>query len=184
MSHLVPVSKTAKQLPPRPTIVSVGPGNEELFLNVSVAEPTSGPTVTSVTVTCGTQSATVAEVDAGQITVAGLTNGQKYRCKAYATNSRGKGPRSKPVKGTPSVVVPGVPSITSVSPGNGSFTVSYTAAPGYGSTITGYTATCGLVTTTVGGSTLTAEVSGLAPDGNYTCSLYATDVKGNGANVQ
>lgn len=178
--HAVPVGKTPRQVPPRPTIEAVSPGNDELILTVEVSEPTSGPTVTSVTAMCGTQSTTVDEADPGEITVTGLTDGQRYRCKAYATNSVGKGPKSKRATGKPAVVVPGVPAITSVAPGNGSFTVDYDASPGFGSTVTGYTATCGSASTTVGGSTLTATVSGLTADGNYSCSLHATDAKGDG----
>lgn len=185
-------SSSAKRVPPAPTITSVVPGNDELMLTVTVVEPTSGPPVTSVTATCGTQSAAFDEVDpSGQIliTVTGLTNGTKYHCKAYATSSTGKrGPTSKPVTGRPELVVPGEPSITSVWPGDGSLTVIYTLAPGFGAIITSYTATCGTQSATVNGdvdsdlyhTTSWDTVTGLTDGTSYSCTVYATNPAGNG----
>jgi photosystem II stability/assembly factor-like uncharacterized protein/uncharacterized protein YodC (DUF2158 family) len=176
-SHFDSKSKTGV---PIAEIETVTPGNDELMVDVFI----SGPTALSVTARCGAKSVTVDNGQPGEMTVTGLKDGRGYACRAYGTNAVGNGPKSRPFRAKPAVVVPGEPSITSVTPGNGSFTVSYDAPPSYGATITGYTASCGSAMTTVGGSILTATVSGLTIDGSYTCTLFATDSKGNGPSNQ
>lgn len=172
---------TSLTVPGQPTIFSIGVGDRELLVNFSPAS-TNGSPVISYTAACGVQSTTV-QGDPGVAVVTGLTNGTTYSCTVYATNSVGRGEQSSAVSGTPEVVVPGIPSVTDVIPGSGSLTVDYDAAPSFGAVITGYTAVCGSITTTVGGSTLSITVNGLTVDGQYSCTLYATDSAGNGPNA-
>jgi hypothetical protein len=180
-----PVSGTPEpQVPGSPTIENISPGDGELLVTLSTAPP-NGATVTSYTATCGSQSTTVDQEDPNPMVVTGLTNGILYSCTAYGTNSVGNGAVSGPVTGTPEVVVPGMPQVTSVTPGDGSLTVNYDAAPGLGATIISYTASCGSTTTTVDGSSLSATLNGLTFDAAYfSCSLYATDSAGNGPSVE
>jgi photosystem II stability/assembly factor-like uncharacterized protein len=164
----------------------VSPGYDELLVTVQNADPEGSP-VTSYTVSCGSQSTTVEvhdgdDVDVlGEVTVPGLTDGTQYSCTAYATNAIGNGPVSPSETGTPEPQLPRAPSYGTIVPGNGFLTINYEVPFSFNTPILSYTATCGSSTTTVSGATLSATVTGLTVDGTYDCTLYATDVAGNGA---
>jgi hypothetical protein len=177
----LPVSGTPEpQAPGPPTITSVSPGYDELVVSLMTANANGSP-VLRYTATCGSESATVGDLMPGEITVTGLTNGTQYSCTAFATNAIGNGTDAVAQTGTPQPQLPRAPSYDTIVPGNGSLTINYEAPFSFDTPITGYTATCGSSTTTVGGSTLSATVTGLTVDGTYSCSLYATDSVGNGA---
>ena len=177
-SHPRPVSTTSPR-PGKSVIDSIEPGDHELVVDIAV----TGDEATNVTARCGKKTVTAPAPDPDPIVVTGLTNGKRYRCTGYATDSSGRGPKAKAVWGTPKPVVPSEPPIVSVDPGEGSLTVNYGAAQGFGLAVVSYTATCGSASTTVGGSTLTDTVSGLTVGGSYSCTLYATDSKGNSPSV-
>ena len=77
-------------------------------------------------------------------------------------------------------VVPGAPTIGTVTAGNGQAMVAFTApASDGGSAITSYTATCGAASAS--GMTGPIRVMGLTNGSSYTCTVTATNVAGIGA---
>jgi phosphatidylethanolamine-binding protein (PEBP) family uncharacterized protein len=81
------------------------------------------------------------------------------------------------------VSVPGAPSITAITAGNGSLSIAFSAPSSTGnSTITGYTASCAAAsdTKTGTGSSSPITVSGLANGTSYSCTMTATNSVGTG----
>ena len=156
------------EFPPAPTITSVAPGVGQLTVAFSPVTPDPG--VSEYVVTCGSQ--TESTTYATPVTISGLEAGVEVECTVYAKNELGSGPSATAVPGTPEFAAPGEPTINSVTVGNGELTVGY-SAPESGGPINGYTAACGSDSTTVGGSTLTATVTGLTNGSVYSCTLLA-----------
>ena len=83
--------------------------------------------------------------------------------------------------------VPGAPTNVTATPGDGSAVVNWTApASDGGSAIDGYTVTCTATgnpddvhSATVGGTTLSAPVSGLTNGVEYSCTVTAHNANGN-----
>ncbi|AGL16845.1 fibronectin type III domain-containing protein [Actinoplanes sp. N902-109] len=103
----------------------------------STATPGSGPTATpgsGTTTTPGSGTTTVpgSGTASGPVvgTVTGLTNGTAYRFLVRALNAAGPGPAGTPVTATPIGGLPGSPGPLTISPGNGSATLSFTPAAG------------------------------------------------------
>ena len=71
-------------------------------------------------------------------TVTGLTNGTAYQVQVQATNSKGNSPWSPSATATPTVQKPDTPAAPTLSYGNGSLSVSWTAPDDNGASITGY----------------------------------------------
>jgi large repetitive protein len=164
------------ELAPAPIITSVAPGVGQLTVVFSPVTPDPG--VSEYVVTCGSQ--TESTTYATPVTISGLEAGVEVECTVYAKNELGSGPSATAVPGTPEFAAPGEPAINSVTVGNGELTVGY-SAPESGGPINGYTAACGSDSTTVGGSTLTATVTGLTNGSVYSCTLLATGPGGNGS---
>jgi predicted RNA-binding protein with TRAM domain len=123
-------------------------------------------------------------------TVSGLTNGDSYSFTVEATNALGTGAASTPSTTVTPATVPGAPSIVSVTPGNGTVTVTWTApSSDGGSSVTAYTVVAGDVTTPANGGEvctwttgpLTCTVSGLTNGDTYIFGMSATNAIGTGA---
>ncbi len=134
------------EAPGAPTITRITPGNGTL--TVSWTAPTSGGTVTGYKVQWRTESQTFDEnqqetTTGTTFTITGLTNGTIYHVQVIAYNDAGDDSTpSNTMSGTPAaaapvVEAPGAPTITRITPGNGTLTVSWTA-PTSGGTVTGY----------------------------------------------
>ena len=118
-------------------------------------------------------------------TITGLTNGTAYTFKVASTNAAGTGPQSrasaKATAGAPGK--PGVPTVTKVR--SGVLKVAYKAPMNNGAVIRTFTATC---TSSNGGVTRARSHKGTAPIGvknltvgkSYTCTVFATNRRGNG----
>ena len=126
--------------PARPS-VSAGDGS----LTVSWSAPSNGgATITSYGVWARSQDGTQERLQGAwnttSVTLTGLTNGKTYNVFVRARNSVGDGPWSNSTSGTPvaSASVPGKVGRPSVSAGDGSLTVSWSAPDDGGSEITGY----------------------------------------------
>jgi len=102
------------QVPGPSSIGSISPGHDQLTLSYADAADNGSP-VLDYTVTCGTQSVTVDQTF--DVTVTGLVDGTTYSCDVVATNAVGSGPPSASVLGTPKLVVPGAPTVMSVTSG-------------------------------------------------------------------
>ncbi|HEY5171080.1 MAG TPA: alkaline phosphatase family protein [Acidimicrobiia bacterium] len=121
-------------------------------------------------------------------TVTGLTNGQTYTFKVFATNAVGKGMIS--VATAPVVVgTPSAPTTTSATPGNGNATVRWTApATANGSPITGYRVTpffgfAPLSPVDFAANATSGVVGGLTNGHTYSFTVAALNARGIGASA-
>lgn len=167
--------------PGAPTIGTATAGNASISVSFTPPASTGSTPIIDYVVTCTASGASRSQSGAASpIAVSGLTNGTNYSCTVVATNSAGAGPASSSVSVTPRGV-PGAPTLNTVTAGNGSALIAFTApsADG-GSPITGYTASCtggGATRTTTGGSS-PLTVTGLTNGTAYVCSVTATNAVG------
>lgn len=172
-------SVTPVGAPGAPSITTVTPGNGTVSVAFTAPASNGGSAITGYTVTSsGGQTATGT---ASPITVSGLTVGTAYTFTATATSSAGTSAASAASASVTPVGVPGAPTITTVTAGNGTASVAFTApASNGGSAITGYTVTSS------GGQTATGTaspilVTGLTNGLSYTLTMTATNASGTGA---
>ena len=178
--------------PGAPTITSLTHGDRSLTVTW---EPPSGAVITSYKVqwrTTGgsfTNSNTILDnANARQATIPDLMNGTLYEVQVIAGSSdSGDSDPSDIMSGTPSTT-PGAPASTSVTPGDGSLTVAWTApAETGGANITGYRVEWKLSTTQswAGASSATDNVSpytimGLTNGNEYNVRVRAANLNGGG----
>ncbi len=120
------------------------------------------------------------------VTVASLTPGKTYTCTVFASNANGDGPASVASAPVTLIAVPDAPAPPSLTPGTSSVSVAFTPpSSDGGSPITGYTTACvssdGGTPGTATGTSSPIVVSGLTSSKTYTCTVYASNVNGNGA---
>ena len=125
--------------PDAPTITRTDSGDGEIYLYVTVSDD-GGSTITGYTASCtdGTTTFTGTGTES-PITVGGLTNYTEYSCTVTATNDIGTSAASVVVMATAGER-PGAPSITSITSGDGSLEVAFSA--GKGGAADDYTLTC------------------------------------------
>ena len=170
--------------PGAPVIGTAVAGNTTAEISFTPPSNDGGAAVSSYTVTCSATGATTrtATGATSPITVTSLQNGSAYTCSVTATNSAGTSDASAGVSVTPTGP-PGAPTIGVATPGNGSVSVAFSApSSNGGSPITGYTATCAATGQTNATGTNTASpiaVSGLTNGTQYSCSVIATNARGN-----
>ena len=129
-------------VPLAPTSLSATTGNAYVFLSWSAPSYDGGSPVTGYKVYRGVSLgdmdllATLGNVLTLNDTR--LTNGQTYIYKVSAVNAAGEGPLSETVQATPATV-PGAPTVTAATPGNGTITLVWAPpASDGGSDIIGY----------------------------------------------
>ena len=174
---------TPATLPGAPT-GTTGTSYENSQALVSWTAPDDGGSPPTYTVT-GSPGGQTCTTGTNSCTVGGLTNGNPYTFTVVATNVVGPGPSSAPSALVTPSAAPDVATGVTITSGNDSDTVSWTA-PDYdgGSAITGYT-----VTASPGGSTcspadlttLSCAVSGLTNGTAYTFTVTATNPAGTSA---
>jgi fibronectin type 3 domain-containing protein len=132
-------------VPGAPTLGSATPGSSSVALSWSAPGSNGGATITNYKVYRGTSSGTETLLT----TVGNLTsftdtsavNGTMYFYKVSAVNSVGESGQSNELSATPSApaTVPGAPTMSSATPGNGSVALRW-SAPGSngGASITSY----------------------------------------------
>ena len=169
--------------PAQPTVAALNAA-----IVVTFAPPSNGGSpITSYTVTCtssnGGATGTMTGVSSPTL-VSALTNGRTYTCTVFATNVDGDGPPSVASAAAVPNTVPDAPAQPSLVALNASFLVMFTPPFDGGSAITSYKATC---TSSNGGATGSSTgvsspivVSGLTNAKTYTCTVFATNVDGNG----
>ncbi len=147
----------------------------------------NGKAITGFTTSCVSSNGGVARATTGAaspLTVTVLTTGKSYTCTVRGTNARGTGSASS---ASPAVIVgsPAAPAVvTATKVGSGQLGVSFTPGANNGKAITGYTATCvssdGGASGTKSGAASPLTVTTLTAAKTYTCTLDATNSRGNG----
>lgn len=170
--------------PGAPTGVAATPGDGQASVTWD-APADGGSAITGYTVTASPGGATTAVGGASlSAVVSGLSNGTTYTFTVSATNAIGTSAASAPSTAVTPSGPPDPPTDVSALASNGQATVSWTApASDGGSPITSYnvTSTPGSLTATVGGSTLSAVVTGLSNGTPYTFVVGASNAAGASA---
>jgi titin len=178
-----------------PTITSVTAGDASASVAWTAPAGTGGSPVTGyvVSVYQGTGKAAVRTVEAAATAtsaqLSGLVNGTAYTVTVAARNAAGLGTASagSVVTPQPPVTVPGAPTIKSVTAGDASASVAWTAPAGTGgSPVTGYVVsvyegTGTAVVRTLEAATTATTVSGLRNGTSYSFSVSARNAAGQGA---
>lgn len=168
--------------PGAPTIGTATAGNGSITVTFTPPSSSGSLAIIDYVVTCSAGGTNRSQSGSSSpITVTGLTNGTGYSCTVAATNSAGAGTASAGVSATPRGT-PGAPTIGTVTAGNGSASVAFTApSSDGGSPITGYTASCtgGGTTRTATGTASPLSVTGLVNGTAYNCSVTATNAVGS-----
>jgi hypothetical protein len=183
-NSITPVSTAAGT----PTSVSVT--TTDTTATVSFSAPTSGPAITSYTVTAIPSDGSTAVTATGastSINVTGLTTGLPYYFSVTATAANGSTSAAQVTTNasTTAATAPSAPTGVAATAGAGQATVSFTAPSDNGSAITSYTVTA----TPFSGSSVTATgssspitVTGLTFGTSYTFTVKATNLIGTGSN--
>lgn len=179
------VPPPARGIPSAPTITSVTPFDGRISVAFSPAGTNGGPALTRYTATCGTRSNSTTDMTTpSPITVSGLNNGDPVTCRVMAWNANNsEGQFSQLSASVTPFGKPGAPTITSVTPGVGEATVSYTLQNNGGRTISSFTATCNntqSVTSTGTPAPLRLTVTGLAGGTAVPCKVLASNDQGPG----
>ncbi|SDF22248.1 Fibronectin type III domain-containing protein [Blastococcus fimeti] len=176
---------TPRTTPGAPLLGAVTTGNASASLTWTAPESDGGSAITGyeVAVVDSEDPATLRSVqrpaDATDVAVSGLTNGRTYWLTVSAVNAAGTGAPSARASVTPvaPVLVPGAPTIQSVTAGDGSAALTWTPptgdAPvtGYAVTVFAGDATVDSAVVTVDGTT--ARITGLVNGTGYTVSVAA-----------
>jgi Fibronectin type III domain len=153
--------------------------------------PNNGSTITGYTVSPSPQCAsctgtTVSGAGATSATISGLTPGTYYSFSVTATNSNGTGDPSAYSNSVAPPTSPSAPTSVSATLTGTTVKVGWTNPNNNGSPITSYTVipspTCSTCTIaySIGSSTSTGTVSGLAAGTSYTFTVTATNGVGTG----
>ncbi|MEY4377301.1 MAG: Methylamine utilization protein MauG precursor, partial [Pseudomonadota bacterium] len=164
-----------------PTLTAATPGFHSTKLNFTAPASTGSSAIVLYTATCndGTRSL-VGSGTGSPITVAGLTEGVRYQCAVRATNSTAESPDSTALAVTlaaTNATPPAPPTGLTVTAGNGSLTLRFTApAADGGAPIVGFQANCGGFT---GSAVASPIVIGGLPNGiPRTCTVSAVNDQG------
>ena len=175
-------------VPGAPVLLSASAGNGTAALQFAAPASNGGTAVLRYSATCTAGVNSLPASGPGSpLTVAGLANGTTYLCSVTATNAVGTGPASTAASVTPIGPPPDLsqpptqPQNVTVTAGNGSITLSFTA-PSFngGAAITGYTALCVPGQAIAMSSTSPITISGLTNGTAYTCQVAASNSAGTG----
>jgi fibronectin type 3 domain-containing protein len=178
-----PVTTTAGTpctTPDAPTGFTATRGNGQVTLAWAAPGNTGGSAIAGYTVTRNPGNvSTDAAAGATGLTVTSLTNGTLYTFAIVAVSACGVSVGAS-AQATPATV-PGAPSITSATAGDGQVAVSWNQpASNGGNAIVNYTVTSIPGGFTAISATTSAAVTGLANGTSYTFTVHATNGAGNG----
>ncbi|MFM9083120.1 MAG: beta strand repeat-containing protein, partial [Actinomycetota bacterium] len=182
----LPVDGVPSTTPGAPTIGSITSGNRTLTVAVTAPSDNGGDAITYYEYSLNNGSTWAAEataVSTGSFTVSSLTNGTAYSVRIRAVNGRGAGTASASASGTPSTV-PGMPAITSVTPGNGLVDVAFSLGANGGASISNlqYSIDDGATWTVRDPASITSPltITGLVNGVTYPIRVRAVNVNGPG----
>ena len=133
------IASTPRLIADAPTITSVTGGNTSLLVAFTAGND-NGDAITNYEYSVDDGSTWLVRTPTATtspISILGLTNGTTYQVRLRAINSAGPGAQSSAVAGTP-FTTPAAPVINSITAGNQSLSVAYTAGSTGGSSITNY----------------------------------------------
>ena len=166
--------------PAAPTSLNATPGDGSVSISFT-AGADGGASISKYQYQLGSGSWVDAVGTSSPISISGLTNGTNYNVKLRAVNTAGDGAASDAVSVTPRTV-PGAPSIISVTPGDSTVSVAFTAGSTGGSVITGYEYQLnGAGSWFSLGTTSSPASIGVTNGVAYTVKLRAVNVAGSGA---
>jgi hypothetical protein len=129
------ISTTPASTPDAPTITSITGGNGSASV-AFIANETNGAAISGYKYSIDS-AAWVAVATTNPIALSGLTNSQTYSIRILAVNAKGDGSASTAMSVTPAAA-PGAPSVSSVTAGNNSLSVNFSAGASNGSAIKNY----------------------------------------------
>jgi predicted RNA-binding protein with TRAM domain len=150
-------------------------------LRLALTAPASGAPVTGYDYRINGGSWVTVPSTSTSIVIPGLINGTSYTVEVRGESTVGAGATSSPASGTPQAV-PGAPTISSLSVGNGSLSVAFTPGFSGGGTITAYQYQLdGGSWVTASGTSSPIAITGLTAGTAYAVALRAVNVVGAGA---
>ncbi len=173
-------------LPTAPAITSVLPGDASVEVYFTPGSEGGSPiTNYEYSLDGGNTWIALDPADAtSPITITGLTNGTEYSIVLRAVNSVGSGETSNEVKVTP-ITVPGAPTITTITPGNGTAVVAFTPpADNGGNAISNYEYTIdgtNWIALSPASTSSPFTISGLTNGTEYSVKLRAVNDAGSSA---
>ncbi|MDQ1659067.1 MAG: hypothetical protein QOD41_4150, partial [Cryptosporangiaceae bacterium] len=180
-------------LPGAGAITTVTPASGSAVVTFTAPAVTGGSPITGFTVRAfvGAGTAPVASVTVGAAlrtaAISGLVNGTSYTFDVIATNAAGPGPASARSAAVLVSTTPGAPALGTITGGDTSASVNWSAASDGGSPLTGYSvrvfvgaATTPVQTVTVAGNVTTAAITGLVNGTSYTFDVTASNANGAG----
>jgi hypothetical protein len=174
-------------VPSAPTAVTASGGNAQATVVWSAPSNDGGSPVTGYRVTPYVASVPQTPILAGLVSnlmVTGLANGTAYTFTVATLNAAGAGAESNQSNSVTPATVPGLPTEVTAHPGNLEATISWTAPVDDGGIpLTSYTVNCSpaCAPVVVGGSTLSAIVTGLPADVAITFTVTASNLIGPGS---
>jgi uncharacterized repeat protein (TIGR02543 family) len=170
-----------------PVISGIVPENQKITLSFSAPANNGGSAITGYRYQIRNFSSPVwsawTVVSAQPLVITSLTNGVTYSVKLQAINAGGTtapGAESAPVSAVP-FTNPSAPTITSVTPGNGSLAIAYTVdTNGSAITATEYSLDAGTTWIRTNASTSPLTITGLVNGTSYTPQLRLINGAGEG----
>ncbi len=165
--------------PSAASISSLESGSKQVTVFFGAPAEDGGSRITGYNVYMDGKKKNANPVSDEKYTITGLQNGMTYTLAATAINSVGEGEKS--LEMTVTVGTPSTPKITSIVPGDSSFTIDWEKSDSAASTVTGYKIFVDGKQKVVvpGENTTTYEMAGLTNGQTYKIQLSATNAWGD-----
>jgi titin len=177
---------TLPTVPGAPTITAVTSGMHSVTVAFKKPASDGGAPIQSYVVRCGGEyGARTHRASNSPITIACVEGAEDYDCTAAATNRMGTGHTSVAKPGISLPLIPGAPTVSSVTPGSHKVTVAFAAPTNDGGVrVKSYRVTC---TSSNGGASGAHQdfkspisVAGLSAGFSYTCTVAAINLVSTG----